>query len=191
MRYSRGYGSFNLGPVEFLIIANLLVFIATLFNGNLVFRELGLSTATFSQKPWTIITSMFVHDGFNHIFFNMFTLFFFGMYLVRLVGERNFLLIYFAGGILGGIFFLLILPPSVPAVGASGAIYSLGGALAVLRPKLPVFIFPFPVPIPLWIAVIGGALIISPGIAWQAHLGGLVLGLAAGYYLKQSGRYRW
>jgi membrane associated rhomboid family serine protease len=59
-----------------------------------------------------------------------------------------------------------------------------------MRPKLRVFVFPIPVPLPLWAAVIGGFLIISffPGVAWQAHLGGLVLGLIAGYFLRRRER---
>jgi membrane associated rhomboid family serine protease len=75
-------------------------------------------------------------------------------------------------------------------VGASGAVFAMGGVLAVMRPKIRVIIFPIPVPIPLWFAVIGGFLIISvfPGIAWQAHLGGLAWGLAIGYFFKKRER---
>jgi membrane associated rhomboid family serine protease len=60
-----------------------------------------------------------------------------------------------------------------------------------MRPRLRVFIFPIPAPLPLWAAVIGGFLILSffPGVAWQAHLGGLVLGLAAGYFFRKRERY--
>ena len=78
-------------------------------------------------------------------------------------------------------------------VGASGAVFALGGALAVMVPKTKVFIFPIPVPIPLWIAIIGGFLVISflPGIAWQAHLGGLLLGLLAGFYFKKQRKVYW
>jgi len=121
----------------------------------------------------------------------MLTLYFFGSYLSRLVGERNFLVVYFLGGILGNIFYLFIASPFSIAIGASGAVFAVGGALTVLRPKLTVFIIPIPVPIPLWIAVIGGFLILSffPGVAWQAHLGGLVLGLAAGLFFKRQRRY--
>lgn len=86
----------------------------------------------------------------------------------------------------------MLLEPFGPVVvGASGAIYAVSGALTVMRPNLRVFIFPIPVPIPLWVAVIGGLLIISPGVAWQAHLGGLVFGLIAGYFFRRKERHFW
>lgn len=189
VRY-RSYPSFNLGPILVLIILNFLLFIITMIVPKLVFF-LGLQPAGFLSRPWTILTSMFVHGGFWHIFANMLTLYFFGSYLSRLVGSGKFLIVYFAGGILGGILFLLLAPPLSIAVGASGAVFALAGALVLMRPKLPVFIFPIPAPIPLWIAVIGGFLILSflPYIAWQAHLGGLVFGLIAGYIFRKRERY--
>jgi membrane associated rhomboid family serine protease len=107
------------------------------------------------------------------------------------LGTLKFLIIYFAGGILGSIVFLL-LPPSAPAVavGASGAIFALGGVLAVMRPRLRVIVFPIPVPLPLWIAIIGIFVVFFfiPSVAWQAHLGGLVLGLVAGYIFRRRER---
>lgn len=171
-------------------MANLIFFIATFINGDLIFL-FGLQPASFLERPWTIVTNLFVHAGIGHIFTNMFTLYFFGSYLIRLIGERNFFIIYFTGGILGNIFYMLMGPSFSIAVGASGAVFAVGGALTVLRPKLTVFIFPIPVPIPLWVAVIGGFLIMSflPFIAWQAHLGGLVFGLVAGYFFQKRGRY--
>jgi len=90
----------------------------------------------------------------------------------------------------GNVLFILLAPPLSIVIGASGAVFALGGALTVMRPKLRVFVFPLPVPIPLWSAVIGGFLIISlfPHIAWQAHLGGLVSGLIAGYFFRKRER---
>ncbi len=185
----RDYQRFRLGPVGILIVINLLLFVATFISQDLIFL-LGLQPATFPARPWTIVTSMFVHGGFGHIIANMFTLYFFGNYLSRLVGERRFLIVYFGGGILGNILFLLLASPFYVGIGASGAIFALGGALAVMRPRLRVFVFPLPVPMPLWVAVAGGFLVLSifPGIAWQAHLGGLLFGLIAGYFFRRRER---
>lgn len=184
--------------VWIIIGVNLIVFIATLISRDLIF-SLGFQPASFLSMPWTIVTNLFVHSGFWHIIANMVTLYFFGSFLSRLIGTRRFLIIYFSGGILGNIFFLLIaLTPlassSDIAIGASGAVFALGGVLAVLMPRLRVFIFPIPVPIPLWIAVIGGFIVLTIfssllNIAWQAHLGGLVLGLVVGYILRRRMRY--
>ncbi len=177
----------NLTPIWIIMIINLMVYIATLVSGKLIFL-LGLSAATFLAQPWTIITSMFTHGGLWHILVNMLTLYFYGSFLSQLVGNKNLLIIYFCGGILGNIFYLLLaFNPNSIVIGASGAVFALGGALAVLTPRLKVYIFPIPVPMNLWIAVIGGFLILSliPGIAWQAHLGGLVFGLLAGYYFRK------
>ena len=162
---------------------------------NTIKYTLGLPSHDFLSQPWAILTNMFIHDGPWHFITNMITLYFFGNYLSRLVGNRNFLIIYFLGGLIGNITFLL-LPPTyyTIAIGASGAVFAVAGALTVLRPKLTVFIIPIPVPIPLWIAVLGGFALLSipafaSNIAWQAHLGGLVLGLAAGFLLRR--RTRW
>ena len=134
---------------------------------------------------------MFVHAGFWHIFANMLTLYFFGSYFSGLVGRGKFLFVYFAGGIAGNLLFWALSHPLSLAVGASGAVFAIAGGLVVLRPRLPVMIFPIPLPIPLFAAVIGGFLILSfmPSVAWQAHLGGLLVGLLAGYVFRKRGRY--
>ena len=189
MAYRR-YQGFKQTTIWVLIGVNFLLFIATLIAPNLIFL-LGLQPASFLQHPWTIVTNLFIHGGLWHILANMLALFFFGTYLARLIGERKFLIVYFCGGILGNILFILLGPAFSIAVGASGAIFALGGALAVMTPKLRVFIFPIPVPMPLWVAVIGGFIVLSfiPSIAWQAHLGGLVFGLIAGYFFRRRLRY--
>ncbi|MCD6358634.1 MAG: rhomboid family intramembrane serine protease [Dehalococcoidia bacterium] len=168
-----------------------MLYVATLFNRGLLF-DFGLTPLTVWDKPWTILTSMFVHAGLWHVAANMWTLYFFGTYLSQLIGERDFLLVYFLGGILGGIFYALWANPLTTAVGASGAIFALGGALAVMRPKLSVYIFPIPAPVPLWIAITGGFVLLSffPGVAWLGHFGGLVLGLVMGYFFRKRERSR-
>ena len=186
----RSYRRTGLNPILVIIGINVILFIATLISRDLILL-LGLQPASFLDRPWTIITSMFMHGGFGHIFANMFTLFFFGSSLFQLIGNRRFLLVYLGGGILGNIFYLFLGHPFIPAVGASGAIFTLGGVLTMMRPKLRVFVFPIPLPIPLWAAVIGGFLILSlfPYVAWQAHLGGLIFGLVAGFLFRRKERY--
>jgi len=185
----RNNQGFSLGPIGFLIIINIILFITTSIKRDLLF-DLGLVPILFLERPWTIVTSMFVHAGMWHVFANMFTLYFFGSNLIQLIGERNFWIVYFVGGIVGNILYILLGPSVSVAVGASGAVFAVGGALAVLRPRLRVFIIPIPVPLPLWVAVIGGCLVISffPHVAWQAHLGGLVFGLVTAYFFWRRQR---
>jgi len=189
----RSYRSDNIAPILAIIILCFLVYIATIVAGILghdLIPLLGLRTASFLAQPWTIVTNLFVHGSIWHLVFNMLTFYFFGSFLSRLVGTRAFLIIYFFGGILGNVFFMLLGSPFAIVIGASGAIFALGGALAVLTPRLRVYVFPIPAPIPLWAAVLGGFLIMSfvPGVAWQGHLGGLVFGLIAGLVLRRGVR---
>ncbi|MBA7560303.1 MAG: rhomboid family intramembrane serine protease [Dehalococcoidia bacterium] len=180
-----------------LIAINLLMFVVTIIihrtNPNFMYYTFGLSQVTFLDRPWTLVTSMFIHAGVWHILANMVTLYFFGSYLNRLLGTGKFLIIYFAGGILGSIVYLLLAPSYSIAIGASGAIFALGGVLAVMRPRLRVIVFPIPAPLPLWIAIIGIFVVFSflPNVAWQAHAGGLALGLVVGYIFRRRERYRY
>lgn len=176
-------------PIWFLIGANLLLFIVTLIAPTLIVF-LGLIPASIVDRPWTIVSSIFLHSSIGHILANMITLYFFGRYLCALLGERKFLIVYFIGGVLGNILYILLAPPLSIAIGASGAIFALGGILVIMRPRLKVLVFPLPAPLPLWAAVIGGFLIISflPNVAWQAHLGGLAFGLTIGYFFRKKER---
>jgi membrane associated rhomboid family serine protease len=184
------YRGFKLNAVWLLIAINLLLFIATVINQDLILL-LGLQPANFFARPWTIVTNLFIHGGIWHILANMITLYFFGSFLSRLIGTRNFLLVYFGGGILGNIFYLLLAPsPFSIAIGASGAIFALAGVLVMMMPNLRVLVY-FIVPLPLWIVVLVFFVLWSfiPGVAWQAHLGGLVFGLVAGYIFRRRERY--
>jgi len=173
-----------------IIGVNLLLFIATIIAPNLILL-LGLQPASFLSRPWTIVTNLFIHSGVWHILANMITLYFFGSFLYQLIGRNRFLLVYFAGGILGNIFYILLASsPFSIAIGASGAIFAVAGVLVVMMPRLRVLLY-FIVPLPLWVVVLVFFVIWSflPGIAWQAHLGGLVLGLVAGYIFRRRARY--
>jgi membrane associated rhomboid family serine protease len=190
--------SINLTPLWVLIGVNVLVFIATSISSGSILgvsshiaTQAGVSSTTIASQPWTIVTSLFIHDGIYHILFNMLTLYFFGMYVLALVGETRFFLVYFIGGIVGNALFMLLAPNSV-AVGASGAIFALGGVLVVLVPRLKVMIFPIPIPMDLWISILISFLLLTfvADVAWQAHLGGLLTGIAAGYIFKRQARQR-
>ena len=89
-----------------------------------------------------------MHGGLWHLIFNMFALYFLGTFLSQLIGERKMLLIFLLGGLVGNALFLLIAytPVGNPfsiVVGASGGIFALAGALAVLSPKTRVLLFFF------------------------------------------------
>ena len=191
--------SINLTPLWVLIAVNVLIFIATSIASSSILEvslpiasRVGVSASTFSSQPWTIISAIFIHDGIYHIFFNMLTLYFFGMYVLALVGEARFFLVYFIGGLVGNALFILLAGPNSLAIGASGAIFALGGVLVALVPRLKVMIFPIPVAIDLWISILLSFILLSfvSDVAWEAHLGGLVTGLAAGYIFKMQMRNR-
>jgi len=196
-RVVTGFRGLSLNSLWLIIGLCVVIFIVRMVNPGAVYYYLGLQPAALASRPWTVLTSLFVHASPWHLIFNMLTLFFFGSYMGRLVGEAKFLIVFFAGGLLGNAFYILYAlflgSPYSVVVGASGAIFALGGALAVVVPKTKVIVFPIPAPIPLWAAIIGGFVLISfwPGIAWQAHLGGLVLGLLAGFYFRRQRRVYW
>lgn len=193
----RTYRTVSLNVLWFLIALNVLVFILEIVIGeypierdgeiaNKVVLLLGLRPDQLSQQPWTIIGSIFAHGSFTHILLNMISLYFLGGFLIRAAGEKSFLAVFFLGGLAGNVLFMLLTYPSSTGIGASGAIFALGGALAVIVPRVPVIIVPIPIPIPLWAAILIFLLLsFLPGIAWQAHLGGLLLGLIAGLILRK------
>lgn len=175
-------------PVWAIIAANTLMFILTTIAPG-IGDYLVLTKPVFASSYWTLLTAMFVHANFLHLFFNMITLYFFGMFCAELIGNRWFLAVYFIGGMIGNIFFLLLAPEYSAVVGASGAIYAIGGVLVMMRPTLRVYLY-FLLPLPLWVVIILGFLLTAfgGGVAWEAHLGGLLLGLAAGLFFRRRER---
>lgn len=176
--------------VWILIAINTSVFIATTIRPGIV-DHLSLTKPIIDSNYWTILTAMFVHANFLHILFNMLTLYFFGIFCLTLIDYKQFLWVYFIGGIFGNILFLLIGPSYSSVVGASGAIFAIGGVLVMMRPMQRIYLY-FVVPMPLWVAIIFGFLLtaFSSGVAWQAHLGGLMVGLIAGFLFRQRERRR-
>lgn len=170
------------------------------FNQNLYFTP-----DHALQMPWTFVSSMFMHADLEHIFFNMFALFIFGLFLENRVRPTTFLLVYFLAGIVGNFGYMLTtyagffpgLTPGTPGLGASGAIYGVMGALGVIAPRASIYIMLIPIPIPMFVAVIIYAIIevlglFAPGtIARGAHIGGLAVGVLAGFVLRyQANRTR-
>jgi membrane associated rhomboid family serine protease len=194
----RTYRTVSLNILWFLMALCVAVFAIEIAVGgypittdNPVVLFLGLARVLARQQPWTILTAIFVHGGFGHIIFNMISLYFLGSLFLRVKGERSFLAVFFLGGLAGNALYLLLAPPNVIGIGASGAIFAIGGALAVLVPRVPVYIFFIPIAMPLWLAIIIFLLLsfFFTGVAWQAHLGGVLAGVIAGFLLRRRGQF--
>jgi len=134
---------------------------------------------------WQLVTYMFLHGGFWHILLNMFILWMFGSDLERTWGSREFLKYYFICGVGAGVFNVLFQPNSmIPIIGASGAIYGLLVAFALLFPNRLVYIyFLFPIKVKYLVIVLVAIEFFSSlgashggGIAHLAHLGGALVG---------------
>jgi membrane associated rhomboid family serine protease len=139
-------------------------------------------------EPWRFLTAAFAHSPGQllHILFNMYALWILGQYLEPMLGRVRFAALYLVSAFGGSVGFLLLASPPVsvagltnnswvtPMVGASGAVFGLFGALIVLNRHLgrssgPIFVV-------LGINAALGFLV--PGIAWQAHVGGFLTGMA-------------
>lgn len=212
----RGYSLPSLdGNVTYLLLAAMAItFVVQVLLLSFGFRS--LHNAVFVLHPdrlvyvWTWVASVFAHGGPAHIFINGLVLFFFGTLLERKIGSDRFLALFFVAGIVAGlsqgVATLLTLDTmpqpgtvayqSLGALGASGAIAAVLGALTVLNPNLRVYLWFF-IPMPLWVLTIGFAAydafyaatggVGAGGVARLAHLSGLALGLAYGWKLKQEG----
>jgi len=185
-----GYSFRRYKSIWILIAINTLMFIVTSIRPD-IGNSLAVTKPILNSNYWAILTAMFVHANLLHILGNMLTLYFFGTFCLQLLDDKWFWLVYFIGGIFGNILFLLIGPANSAAVGASGAIFAIGGLIAAMRPNQKVYLY-FIVPMPLWVGIgLGFVLtVIIPGVAWQAHLGGLIVGLIAGFFFRQRERRR-
>ena len=173
-----------------LIVANVVMMIMTRLApamGN----ALMFVPAYALVRPWTLITYMFLHAGWSHLFFNMLGLFFFGPRLELELGGRNFLWLYFISGMMGALL-SLVLSPMAAIVGASGAVYGVMLGFAFYWPREPMYVWGlmpvqsrFLIAFMTFLSIFGGFGGSTDGIAHFAHLGGF----AGGYvYLKWLNR---
>jgi len=160
---------------------------------------------------WTFLTSMFMHSGFFHLFANMLSLLFIGGLIEKLLGSKRYFWFYLISGLFAGLFFVIVsylftlvgqvvigssvidltLDFSTYAVGASGALFGLVGLLMIMTPNLPVYVMFIPIPIKMKYAAPGILIVLwlistttGVRIGNTAHLGGLILGLIYGIYLR-------
>jgi uncharacterized protein len=202
----KGFFSTYTGIIIVINVIMFLLFLVLLsIYGEIVIGWLALQPASVLQgrNLWTFITSMFLHSPVSlaHIFANMISLVFIGSFVEKLIGKKRFLGLYFGAGIFAGLFYVLVAAITgadlnTYALGASGAIFGLGGLLAILTPRLPVLVF-FIIPMPMWAAMIfllAGLWVLSLAIGLPigniAHLGGLLVGLGYGFYLKWKYPYK-
>ncbi len=145
-------------------------------------------------RPWTLVTYIFLHNGLSHLFFNMLVLYFFGTALERRIGNKQLLGVFFTAGILSAIGYTFLSQPIFnispgPMIGASGAIYGVFAALAVLEPNIKVYVYFIPMRLKhalLLFAVFDFLMVNSSDmIAHTAHLSGLFVGLYMGFRMKK------
>ncbi len=205
---------FNFNVSLLLIIINVIFFILLSLLG--FFNNPNCDTTIckyIALKPsyilhgnyfWTFLTSMFMHAGFFHLFVNMFSLLFVGNLVEKIIGKKRFISFYLLAGLFAGMLFVLVSwimktyfafsgDFNTFAVGASGAIFGIIGLLMVLTPNLPVYMMFIPIPIKmkyaapamlvlLWIVSSLGNI----SIGNTAHLGGFIVGLIYGIYLRRK-----
>ncbi|KXB01163.1 hypothetical protein AKJ41_02490 [candidate division MSBL1 archaeon SCGC-AAA259O05] len=153
------------------------------------------SQATVLTRPWTLITSIFVHGGFFHLMINGIVMFFIGLAPERRIGRNKLIYLFLRAGALASLVQLLFIPSSIVILGASGAILGVLGTLTMLAPQMPVPLFFF-IPMPLWMLALGygafSAVMALSGagghIGPMAHFSGLIVGLAYGYKLRRGGK---
>ena len=184
--------------VKHLLIINVLMYFAYyvllkqgIINLNYYLGIWSLSTGLF--RVWQPLTYMFMHGSFDHLFFNMFSLWMFGSALENFWGSKRFLFYYLVCGIGAGLLNMLV-PGAHVSVGASGAVYALLLAFGMMWPNNYIYLY-FLVPIRTKWFIIGmivielfeGIFRSTDGIAHFAHLGGMLIGFLIILYWKRHG----
>lgn len=153
--------------------------------GQASYQLFGPVEGVAEGQYYRLLTSMFLHGSVIHILFNMLSLWWIGGPLEAALGRARYLALYFVSGLAGSALSYLLTAPNKAVVGASGAIFGLFGATAVLLRRLNYDMRPV-----IALLVINLIFTFSPGfnIAWQAHIGGLVAGVVTGYAMIHAPR---
>lgn len=181
--------------VSTIIAANLILYVLTLLPGiGTIIQNYGIQVNYFVLlgEWWRIFTAMFLHAGFMHVLFNMFSLYLFGPELERIAGKARFATIYLLSGIIGNVATYLLNDGSYASLGASGAVFGIFGAFGALvyytrrtMPMLRQLILPIIV-----ISVI--MTFLQSNVNIYAHLGGLATGFLLGLvYLHPKKIISW
>ncbi|MBE4734790.1 MULTISPECIES: rhomboid family intramembrane serine protease [Streptomyces] len=181
---------------KILIGANLLLFLVNEAIGDAFtdrfalvgqgFDSVGSVQGVAEGQWYRLVTSMFLHSGVMHIAFNMLSLWWIGGPLEAALGRARYLALYFASGLAGSALTYLLAAPNQWTLGASGAIFGLFGATAVLMRRLKYDMRPVIILLVINLVITFG----WSGIAWQAHVGGLVGGVLIGYAMVHAPRER-
>jgi membrane associated rhomboid family serine protease len=177
--------------IGIIAVCALVYALQWLIPGNAVYVGFAYANSAMltAEEPWRMLTSAFLHSqGFVlHIVLNMYMLWLFGQALEPLLGRVRFLAVYLLSAIGGSVGFLLLAPGQpVAVIGASGAIFGLFGGLFVVQRQRGGDVRQL-----LVLIVINAVLgFVVPGIAWQAHLGGLVTGALATAVIAYAPRGR-
>jgi len=160
------------------------IFIITILYPEIK-SEYSLISSIAPERPWTLVTHIFLHSGFLHLWSNLFGLAVFGSILEFYIGSKKFLFLFFLAGIFAGVASIFIYNS---VIGASGAIFGLLGTLAVIRPKQVVWVLGVPMYMVaaafVWAALDFIGLFNSGNIANAAHLVGLGVGIIAGLEMR-------
>jgi membrane associated rhomboid family serine protease len=180
--------------VKYLLLVNAGVFVLEFLWGSELIHIFGLTPVLVKKGfIWQPVTYMFLHGGLFHLLFNMFVLWMFGCEIERTWGTREFVKYYFLTGIGAGLFTLFLSFNShIPTIGASGAIFGILVAFALMFPDRLIYLY-FLIPVKAKYVVAFFAVIellasfrhTSDGIGHFAHLGGMIVGYV---YIKADFR---
>ena len=140
-------------------------------------------------RPWVLLTAIFLHSNLVHLLYNLFGLALFGIILEDIIGTRKFLKLFFIAGLAAS---LISLPFYTRVLGASGAVFGIIGMLAILRPRMVIWLYGMPMPmfiaLMVWAAIDIFGIFFPSGTANIAHLAGLAAGIMFG--IVNYGKYK-